>query len=162
MQFPKELRLDTVWQGRTLKLCLNEVQFPKELRPPSYGGTGSMTRSLNEVQFPKELRRAALPVRHRRPGLNEVQFPKELRRPTQYSPPPRTSEETSRALRARTPAQPPHPSPHLTDSAPFQRSTTASTARGSSSTGALASGDKRPLWRDRPGQADIGESLFIN
>ena len=91
-------------------------------------------------------------------GLNEVQFPKELRRSAQYSPPPRTSEETSRALRARTPAQP----PHLTDSAPFQRSTAASTARGSSSTGALASGDKRPLWRDRPGQADIGESLFID
>ena len=95
-------------------------------------------------------------------GLNEVQFPKELRRPAQYSPPPRTSEETSRALRARTPARPPHSSPYLTDSTPFQRSTAASTARGSSSTGALASGDKRPLWRDRPGQADIGESLFIN
>ena len=142
---------------------------------------------LNEVQFPKELRlgrdhvlrlalHASMKCSSRRncdaracggqdsliTGLNEVQFPKELRRPAQYSPPPRTSEETSRALRARTPAQPPHPSPHLTDSAPFQRSTAASTARGSSSTGALASGDKRPLWRDRPGQADIGESLFIN
>ena len=118
---------------------------------------------LNEVQFPKELRRCGgMTSRGLQRCLNEVQFPKELRQPAQYSPPPRTSEETSRALRARTPAQPPHSSPHLTDSAPFQRSTAASTARGSSSTGALASGDKRPLWRDRPGQADIGESLFID
>ena len=119
--------------------------------------------SLNEVQFTKELRHCR-PWTQPEPwwSLNEVQFPKELRQPAQYSPPPRTSEETSRALHARTPTQPHHSSLNLTDSLPFQRSTAASTARGSSSTGALASGDKRPCWRDRPGQADIGESLFID
>ena len=94
--------------------------------------------------------------------LNEVQFPKELQQSAQYSPSPSPSEAASRALRAWTPAQPPHPSPHLAESPPFQRSVAASAAQGSLSTGALASGDERPLWRDRPGQADIGESLFIN
>ena len=122
-----------------------------------------MLASLNEAQFPKELRLEQANTHGVQfQSLNEAQFPKELRQPAQYSPPPRPSEEASRALRARTPTQPPHSSPHITDSAPFQRSTAASAAQGSSSTGALASGDKRPLWRDRPSQADIGESLFIH
>ena len=171
-----------------LTTSLNEVQFPKKLRHLSQDVSGDVqgasmkcsprrnrdsatttashpaaTACLNEVQFPKELRpRLWIEVSPLPVGLNEVQFPKELRRPAQYSPPPRPSEEASRALLARTSTQPPRPSPHLTESPLFQRSTAASTARGSSSTGALASGDKRPLWRDRPGQADIGESLFIN
>ena len=91
-----------------------------------------------------------------------MQFPKELRRPLSIA----RHHAHLRRLRERSalglPLSHPTPSPHLTDSAPFQRSTAASTARGSSSTGALASGNKRPLWRDRPGQADIGESLFID
>ena len=162
MQFPKELRQVFGSLNPRPAPRLNEVQFPKELRR-GVDLLPKVALSLNEVQFPKELRHVVIEVvGHLSSRLNEVQFPKELRRPAQYSPPSRPSEEASRALRARTSTQPPQPSPHLTESPLFQRSTAASTARGSSSTGALASGDKRPLWRDRPGQADIGESLFIN
>ena len=162
VQFPKELRrrLGSLQQrsGDASMKCSSRRNCDSHVRSVSLGLLAASMKCSSRGNCDTPTARSDATA----PSLNEVQFPKELRRPAQYSPPPRTSEETSRALHARTPTQPHHSSPNLTESPLFQRSTAASTARGSSSTAALASSDKRPLWRDRPGQADIGESLFIN
>ena len=115
------------------------------------------------MQFPKELQPGLLGGATGHPeGLNEVQFPKELQQSAQYSPPTGPSEGTSRALQPIAQAQPRPPSALFTALPSFQRFVVASAAQGSSSTGALASGDKWSLRRDGPGQTDVGESLLID
>ena len=117
VQFPKELRrrLGSLQQrsGDASMKCSSRRNCDSHVRSVSLGLLAASMKCSSRGHCDTPTARSDATA----PSLNEVQFPKELRRPAQYSPPPRPSEEASRALRTRTSTQPPRP-PHPTSQNP--------------------------------------------